>query len=376
MTQRVLITGGAGFIGSHLADELLALGHRVRVLDSLEEQVHGETGRRPDYLHPDVELRVGDVRDAHAVASALKGVDAVAHLAARVGVGQSMYQVGEYTDVNDAGTAVLMQALIERPVGRVVVASSMSVYGEGLYVDAEGRPVEVAARPVEQMRAGRWEHEVAGRNGVRPAPTHEGVRPTLASVYALNKYVQERLCLLIGETYAIPTVALRFWNCYGTRQALSNPYTGVLANFAARLLNGKAPSIFEDGHQRRDFVHVDDVVQAIRLAMTADNAAVRAAGGVFNIGSGVSRTVHDAAAALAVAVGREDIEPEVTGQCRVGDIRHCWPDISRARAVLGYEPRVTLEDGLAELAEWLSRQIAVDRIDEMRRELAGRGLSV
>ena len=371
MTQRVLITGGAGFIGSHLADELLALGHRVRVLDSLEEQVHGEAGRRPDYLNPDVELQLGDVRDAQAVKSALKGVDAVVHLAARVGVGQSMYQVGEYTDVNDAGTAVLMQALIEQPVSRVVVASSMSVYGEGLYVDAEGRPVEVAARPVDQMRAGRWEHEVAGRDGIRPASTHEGVRPTLASVYALNKYVQERLCLLIGETYNIPTVALRFWNCYGTRQALSNPYTGVLANFAARLLNGKAPSIFEDGHQRRDFVHVDDVVQSIRLAMTVDAAA----GGVFNIGSGVSRTVHDAATALAVAIGREDIKPEVTGQCRVGDIRHCWPDISRARAVLGYEPRVTLEDGLAELAEWLSRQIAVDRIDEMRRELAGRGLS-
>ncbi|HYG85152.1 MAG TPA: SDR family NAD(P)-dependent oxidoreductase [Azospirillum sp.] len=371
MTQRVLITGGAGFIGSHLADEFLALGYRVRVLDALEAQVHGEAGRRPDYLNPEVELVSGDVRDADAVRKALKGVDAVAHLAARVGVGQSMYQVGEYTGVNDTGTAVLMQALIERPVGRLVVASSMSVYGEGLYVDASGCPVEVGPRSIEQMRAGRWEHEVAGREGVRPAPTHEGVRPTLASVYALNKYVQERLCLLIGETYNIPTVALRFWNCYGRRQALSNPYTGVLANFAARLLNGKPPSIFEDGCQRRDFVHVDDVVQSLRLALTVDAAA----GQIFNIGSGVSRTVRDAAAALAVAVGREDIQPEITGQCRVGDIRHCWPDISKARTVLGYEPRVSLEDGLAELAAWLSRQIAVDRIDEMRRELAGRGLS-
>lgn len=371
MTQRVLITGGAGFIGSHLADELLALGYRVRVLDSLEAQVHGEEGRRPDYLNPDVELVKGDVRDAEAVATALKGVDAVAHLAARVGVGQSMYQVGEYTAVNDAGTAVLTQALVEKPVARLVVASSMSVYGEGLYIDGAGRPVEVGPRSLEQMRAGRWEHDVVGNGGVHPAPTHEGVRPTLASVYALNKYVQERLCLLIGETYNIPTVALRFWNCYGTRQALSNPYTGVLANFAARLLNGKPPSIFEDGRQRRDFVHVDDVVQSLRLALTVDAAA----GQVFNIGSGVSLTVREAAAALAVSVGREDIEPEITGQCRVGDIRHCWPDISKAREVLGYEPRVSLEDGLAELAEWLSRQIAVDRIDEMRRELAGRGLS-
>ncbi|WP_029006875.1 NAD-dependent epimerase/dehydratase family protein [Azospirillum halopraeferens] len=371
MMPRVLITGGAGFIGSHLADDLLARGYRVRVLDSLEPQVHGDSGRRPDYLAADVELQRGDVRDADAVRRALNGSDMVVHLAARVGVGQSMYQVGEYVGANDHGTAVLMQALVEKPVGRLVVASSMSVYGEGLYVDAEGRPVEVGPRSVEQMRAGRWEHEVAGRDGVRPAPTHEDMRPTLASVYALSKYVQERLCLMIGETYGIPGVALRFWNCYGTRQALSNPYTGVLANFAARLLNGKAPLIFEDGNQRRDFVHVNDVVQSIRLALTVD----RAAGGVYNIGSGVCRTVRDAAAALAVAVGRPDIEPEVTGRCRIGDIRHCYPDIDRARTVLGYEPRVSLDAGLTELSEWLSRQMAVDRIEEMRRELACRGLS-
>ncbi|HYH19146.1 MAG TPA: NAD-dependent epimerase/dehydratase family protein [Azospirillum sp.] len=371
MNQRVLITGGAGFIGSHLADELLALGYRVRVLDSLDEQVHGEAGRRPDYLAPEVDLQIGDVRDADAVKTALQGVDAVVHLAARVGVGQSMYQVGEYVGVNDHGTAVLMEALIARPVGRLVIASSMSIYGEGLYVDAAGRPVQVGPRTVEQMKAGRWEHEVADREGVRPAPTHEGVVPTLASVYALNKYVQERLGLLIGEAYGIPTTALRFWNCYGTRQALSNPYTGVLANFAVRLLNGKAPLIFEDGLQTRDFVHVDDVVQSIRLSLTTPNAA----GQVFNVGSGVKRTVREAAAALCTAVGREDIAPEITGRCRVGDIRHCWPDITAARTVLGYEPRVTLEDGLAELSEWLGRQIAIDRIEEMNRELAGRGLS-
>lgn len=372
MTERVLITGGAGFIGSHLADELLSQGCRVRVLDSLDEQVHGEAGRRPDYLAPEVELIHGDVRDPDAVARALAGMDAVVHLAARVGVGQSMYQVGDYVGVNDHGTAVLLQALIERPVRRLIVASSMSVYGEGLYIDSKGSTVEVASRSVEQMRAGRWEHEFAGRNDVRPAPTHEGVHPTLASVYALSKYVQERLCLLIGETYGIGTVALRFFNSYGTRQALSNPYTGVLANFATRLLNGRAPLIFEDGEQRRDFVHVDDVVQAIRLSLTAEPATGR----VINVASGVSRTVREAAAALAVAVGRPDIEPEVTGRCRVGDIRHCFADITLARELLGYEPRVTLEDGLAELAEWLSRQIAVDRIEEMRKELTGRGLSV
>lgn len=372
MAQRVLITGGAGFIGSHLADELLALGHRVRVLDSLDEQVHGSGCGRPDYLAPEVELVAGTVCDADAVATALQGVDAVVHLAARVGVGQSMYKVGDYVGTNDLGTAVLLQALIERPVERLVVASSMSVYGEGLYVDGNGHPVVVGARSVEQMRAGDWEHAVAGREGVRPAATHEGVQPGLSSVYALSKYVQERLCLMIGETYGLPTVALRLFNCYGTRQALSNPYTGVLANFATRLLHGRAPLIFEDGLQRRDFVHVDDVVQAIRLALSS----AAAAGHAINVASGVTSTVRDVAAALALAVGRPEIEPEITGRCRVGDIRHCFADITLARRLLGFEPRVRLSDGLAELADWLGRQIAEDRIAEMHRELAGRGLSV
>ncbi len=370
MSQRVLITGGAGFIGSHLADELLALGDRVRVMDSLDPQVHGDDAgvrRRPDYLAPEVELIQGDVRDAEAVARALKGVDEVVHLAARVGVGQSMYKVGDYVGVNDLGTAVLLEALTARPVERLVVASSMSVYGEGLYLDAAGAPVPVGPRGADQMRAGRWEHTV----DARPAPTPEWIQPTLASVYALSKFVQERLCLLIGEAYGVPTVALRLFNCYGTRQALSNPYTGVLANFATRLLNGRPPLIFEDGEQRRDFLHVEDAVQAFRLALKAPAAV----GGVFNVASGESRTVREAAEALAAAIGRTDIRPEVTGRCRLGDIRHCFADITLARRVLGYEPRVSLADGLSELADWLSRQIADDRIEEMRRELALRGLS-
>ena len=371
MTHSVLITGGAGFIGSHLADELLALGHHVRVLDSLEEQVHGEKGRRPDYLSPDIELIVGDVRDADAVAGALRGVDCVVHLAARVGVGQSMYQVGDYVGVNDLGTAILLQSLIEKPVERLVVASSMSIYGEGLYLDEQGRPVDVGARSVERLKAARWEPDAPNGGRLTPAATPETHRPGLASVYALNKYMQERLCLIIGEAYNIPTTALRFWNAYGTRQALSNPYTGVLAIFASRLLNGKAPMIFEDGQQRRDFIHVDDVVQSIRLGLTHGNAP----GKVFNVGSGVSRSVQDVAAALAVAVGRPDIRPEITGRCRVGDIRHCFPDISLIRGTLGFEPRVELPDGLAELAEWLSRQVAEDRVEQASRELACRGLS-
>jgi len=371
MPRTVLITGGAGFIGSHLADELLASGHRVRVLDSLSEQVHGDSKSRPEYLNKAVELCVGDIRDAALVKSSLEGVDAVYHFAAMVGVGQSMYQVGDYVGVNDLGTAVLLQALIERPVERLVVASSMSVYGEGLYRDAHGHTITVGERSLDRLKAGQW--EPAGSNGgdLTPVPTPETKAPTLSSIYALNKYVQERMCLLIGQAYNIPTVALRFFNVYGTRQALSNPYTGVLAIFASRLLNGNSPMIFEDGLQRRDFVHVADVARACHLALTAEKAA----GEVFNVGSGESISVVEVAEQLAAALGKTRIKPTLTGKFRVGDIRHCFADIGKAQRILGYRPEITLADGMAELTDWLDGQIAIDRVDQASRELAQRGLS-
>jgi dTDP-L-rhamnose 4-epimerase len=258
MGSHILITGGAGFIGSHLADALLARGHRVRALDNLAPQVHGDGATAPDYLDSEVELVVGDVRDAPTVRRALQGVDAVVHLAAAVGVGQSMYQIAHYTAVNNGGTAVLLEALSRAPVERLVVASSMSLYGEGLYRTADGEARVAPERPLEQLRLGDW--DVRGENGesLLPVPTPETKPPSLASVYALSKYDQERLCLLVGTVYGIPTTALRFFNVYGTRQALSNPYTGVLAIFASRLLNGRRPMVFEDGRQRRDFVSVRD----------------------------------------------------------------------------------------------------------------------
>jgi dTDP-L-rhamnose 4-epimerase len=371
MSKTILITGGAGFIGSHLADDLLAAGHRVRVLDCLSPQVHSRQ-TRPDYLDPEIELQKGDVRDADAVQRALVGVDAVYHFAAMVGVGQSMYQVADYTGVNDLGTAVLLEELIRRPVERLVIASSMSVYGEGLYRDRAGTVREVPGRGLDQLKQGRWEIADEAGHPLVPVPTPEGKHPDLASVYALSKYVQERLCLLIGQAYGIPTVALRFFNVFGSRQALSNPYTGVLAIFAARLLNGKPPLIFEDGEQRRDFVSVSDVAAACALALTAEKAP----GQVLNVGSGRSYTVREVARLLAETIGRPDLTPEITRRYRVGDIRHCFADIGRAREVLGYQPQVMLEDGLADLAEWLSGQIAVDRIEEAAKELAQRGLTV
>jgi dTDP-L-rhamnose 4-epimerase len=368
----VLITGGAGFIGSHLADELLAHGYHVRVLDLLHPQVHGEGRRRPSYLDPAVELVTGDVCDKEALRRALKGVDAVFHFAAAVGVGQSMYEVAHYTRVNNLGTAVLLEALIEKPVRRLVVASSMSLYGEGLYRRASGEVAEAADRTLDQLRRAEWEVRDASGEVLRPVPTPETKAPAIASVYALSKYDQERMALMIGRAYGIPTVALRFFNAYGPRQALSNPYTGVLAIFASRLLNDSAPAIFEDGLQQRDFVSVHDVARACRLALEVEQAA----GEVFNVGSGQPQTVRDIASRLSRVMGKEHIQPEILGKYRVGDIRHCFADIAKARQVLGYEPQVTLDDGMAELASWLEGQAAVDRVAQASAELSKRGLTV
>lgn len=370
--KHVLITGGAGFIGSHLADELLERGYRVRALDSLSPQVHGDAQRRPEYLNDDVELIVGDIRDAATVRKALQGVDVVYHLAAAVGVGQSMYEIANYTSLNNLGTAVLLEALIERPVERLVVASSMSIYGEGLYQDPDGNISRGLERTVEQLRSHEWEIRNNRAQVLTPIPTPEDKPPVLASVYALSKYDQERMCLMIGRAYGIDTVALRFFNVFGTRQALSNPYTGVLAIFASRLMNDKPPLIFEDGLQRRDFVSVHDIAQACRLALEVPDAA----GKVFNIGSGRPYTVRQVAEQMGRVLGKEHIEPEITGKYRVGDIRHCFADIKLARRVLGYEPKVTLEDGLVELAEWLETQQASDHVAEASSELAARGLAI
>lgn len=339
--MRVLVTGSAGFIGSHLCDALIAEGHSVRGLDALVPQVHGWHGNdptpRPAYLHPDVDLIVGDVRDLGDVNRALADVDVVFHFAAAVGVGQSMYQPEAYASVNTVGTANLLEALAKLPPKRLIVASSMSVYGEGLW------HIGTSISTPETYPLG------------------------LPNVYALTKYDQERLCLILGEAYGIPTTALRFFNVYGPRQALSNPYTGVIAIFASRLLNDKPPIVYEDGLQSRDFVSVYDVVQGCMKALESD------ATGVFNIGTGTATTIRDVALLLARVLGK-DIEPVFTGTKRAGDIRHCFADISRARTVLGYSPHVDLEDGLADLAGWLRGQTPVDSVEDAAHELEVRGL--
>lgn len=294
------------------------------------------------------------------------------HLAAAVGVGQSMYKVRDYVQTNDLGTAVLGEALIRNPVRRLIVASSMSIYGEGLYLDGSGDLVENASRTIEQLGAGQWDILDEQGRPLEPLPTPETKRICLSSVYASNKFTQETLCMVLGRFYGIETVALRLWNVYGPRQALSNPYTGVLAIFASRLMNDRPPLINEDGRQQRDLVSVHDVATALRLALEVP----RAAGQTFNIASGRRISILQLADRLASAMGKEHIQPRVTGEYRAGDIRHCVPDISLAREVLGYEPAHTLEASLDELTDWLRTQVAQDRVEQSRRELAERGLTV
>jgi dTDP-L-rhamnose 4-epimerase len=371
--RTVLITGGAGFIGSHVAERLLGSGWHVRVLDCLEPQVHGAGGGAlPDEVRREVDFRHADIRDRAAVEAAVAGVDAVIHLAAAVGVGQSMYEICNYTTVNAVGTAVLAEALMAHPVASLVVASSMSVYGEGLYRSASGAIVDGVRRSPEALEAHRWEAEGPDGKPLRPVPTPETKRVDLSSIYALTKYDQEQQCLLVGRAYGMRVAALRLFNVYGPRQSLSNPYTGVLAIFASRLLAARAPVIFEDGHQRRDFVSVHDVAEAFRLAVedTPDGA-------ILNIGSGSDQSVLDVASTLRDALEVEDVALSVSGKYRVGDIRHCFADIGQARERLGYRPRVAFADGMRDYVTWLATAAAdaEDRHEIMQAELASRGLT-
>lgn len=372
MGKGVLITGGAGFLGSYVAEELLRQGWRVRALDNLCPQVHGIHASRPDYLHEEVELMVGDVRDADAVTRACDQMDAVIHLASAVGVAQSMYQIRAYSDTNIMGTAVLLEELTKRNIQKLVVASSMSIYGEGLYAGPDGRIHEhVCRKPADLLRG---DFEVRDNQGLKlePLATPETKAPSLQSIYASNKHAQEAMCMAFGRGYGIPTCALRFWNAYGPRQALSNPYTGVMAIFASRLLNNKPAVLFEDGRQQRDFVSAHDIARACRLALEDPHSV----GEVFNVASGRPISILDIAHHIAGAMGKKHIQPEITGQCRAGDIRNCLSDISKARRILHYEPQITLEEGIQELADWLRGRSAIDRLTHARAELTSRGLAI
>ncbi|OGO27516.1 MAG: nucleoside-diphosphate-sugar epimerase [Chloroflexi bacterium RBG_16_54_18] len=386
MSDHVLITGGAGFIGSHLADALLATGHEVRIFDNLEPQVHGklgESGTRPDYLDPEAEFVFGDIRDPEGISHALEDIDVVFHLAALVGIGQSMYEIARYTLGNTYGAAALLQAVVnakKRP-RKLVVASSMSIYGEGSYVCQAHGTVHPKLRSISQLQRQEWEMlcPVQGcRQQVSPCPTSEEKPLYPTSIYAINKRDHEEMFMAVGQAYGIPTVALRYFNTYGTRQALSNPYTGVAAIFSNRLINRKSPVIFEDGWQQRDFVHVSDIAQANLLVMQDPRADF----GVFNVGSGRAFSIRQVAQALLEhfeksnpRLDMQTFSPEITQQFRAGDIRHCFSDISRLMS-LGYKPRVTFERGVEELFEWVRSQDSTDHFEAARSELKNRGLAI
>ncbi|MGI8945020.1 MAG: NAD-dependent epimerase/dehydratase family protein [Thermoleophilaceae bacterium] len=367
----ILVTGGAGFVGSHLVDALLAEGERVRVLDNLDPLAH-PGGQRPGHLDPNAELIVGDLRDRAAVDTALEGVDRVFHLGGVVGNGESMVNVRRAVDSNCGGTATLMEAVIERRdrVRRIVAASSMVVYGEGAYACGEHGLAAAVRRTPENLRLRRWEPlcELCGRE-LEPVPISESAPLSPTSVYGITKRDQEELVLVLGAAYGVEAVALRYLGIYGPRQALGNPYTGVAAIFASRILAGRRPILFEDGGQIRDLVHVADVVRATISAMRAPAAP----GSPINVATGHRTTILDLAGRIAAALGSE-LEPEVTGEFRAGDIRHCFADVGRARDLLGFEAERDLDAGLSELARWVALQTVEERGDGALRDLRARGL--
>ena len=365
--MRVVVTGGAGFIGSHVVDRLCENGHNPVVFDALLPAVH-PSGKWPEYLRHDVEKVRGDVRDGDAIAQALIGADVVLHLAAAVGVGESAYKVDHYVSCNTHGTAVLLEQVIamkNRPE-HVLVAGSMSSYGEGSYINNNGVLFnDVTPRTERQMQARNWEF-----SGLSPTGTTEAKPFDIRSVYAQTKRDQEDLALTVGEQHDIDVTVPRFFNVYGERQALSNPYTGVAAIFSSMIANGTPPRVYEDGNQSRDFIHVSDVARAVVELGVGPCGGV----GAINIGTGRPTTINQLAAALLRMYGRTDLGVDVRHQYRVGDIRHCFANTDKLDEVLGGWDTVPLAAGLEQLASWASEQPSDDRSLTAHQELLKRGL--
>lgn len=366
-TLSILVTGGIGFIGSHLSKELLNLGHDVRILDNLEPQVHTGTTKAPN----GAQFIKGDVRNPDIWGSALEDVEIIFHQAAAVGIGQSMYQVRKYVEVNSLGTAILLDYLAngEHGVSKLIVASSNTIYGEGAYRCENCGIIHPSLRSEENLKKNRWEPrcpECGCELSAIPTKEDKPLMPT--SIYAITKRDEEEMSLQIGRAYGIPTVALRYFNVYGPGQSLSNPYTGVSAIFSSRIKAGKPPVIYEDGKQTRDFINVRDIVQANLLAMTEKSMD----GGCFNVGTGMPTSILEMARTIA-RVHAVEIEPTITGQYRGGDIRHCYADVQKI-ASHGFKPKVALEEGMRELSEWAKNQRSLDRFEEAASELEHRGL--
>ena len=355
MSKKVLITGGAGFIGSHLVDKLIhQKGYEVTIIDSLEEQVHGKTDQPPDYLNKNVRFHHSSVTNYEKLANLVEESDIIFHLAAKVGVGQSMYEIKDYVDTNILGLGNLLDILVngKHNVQKIIIASSNTVYGEGKSMCDNCGVIFPGLRQIEQMKRKDWEIKCpnCGSN-VIPLLTDENSILAPSSIYAYSKLAQEKMSLMIGNTYGINITVLRFFLTYGTRQALSNPYTGVCAIFCSRVLNGKPPIVFEDGNQSRDFVNVNDICQALVLAMGKDTAN----GEIFNVGTGNPITIKEVANIITQKINPQ-LKPIINQQYRIGDIRHCIADISKIKEKLGYKPLITFEKGIDDLIGWIKLQ--------------------
>lgn len=373
MTKRVLVTGGAGFVGSHLVDRLIDQGYEVIVLDNLADQVHEQ---KPEYLNDNAEYVWGDVRDRKILVDLLERADIVSHQAGAVGVGQSMYEIEKYVDVNTLGTARLLDIIVNEEIGleKLVIASSMSIYGEGQYYcagcDTDKNP---SLRDDAQLKRGEWELTCRDcGTTLKAIPTSESKPLESNSIYAITKKDQEEMSLAIGRAYGLPVVALRYFNIYGSRQSLDNPYTGVCAIFSSRIKNDNPPLVFEDGQQTRDFIHVSDIARANQSAIEESSAN----GHAINVGTGNPQTIEGIAETLIGLYDKgEALSPEITNDFREGDIRHCYADTSKAEQLLDFEPQVSFEAGMRELVEWGRTQDAEDRVEEAHAELEEKGLA-
>ena len=376
MSSQVLITGGAGFIGSHLARRFADAGHKVVVLDSLIPQVHGPEPKLTSPLLQSLDgvadVIVGDVTSTDDLRRAIKGSRLVVHLAAETGTGQSMYEIDRYVEANIGGMSRLLNLLANEPhaVSRVVVGSSRSVYGEGAYRTGDGRLVYPSHRSGEDLAQGDFDVHFPGEGAITSVPTDENATLHPSSVYGITKQVQESLLMTVGPAIGVEPVVLRYQNVYGPRQSLKNPYTGILSIFSTLIRQGKEINVFEDGEESRDFVFIDDVVEATFLAATSPTAA----GAILNVGTGLATTVNQVVAVLLAAFGA-DVPTRVSGNFRLGDIRHCTADITRLREALGFVPEVPFADGVARFVEWaLHEHVEGVAYEESLDEMRSRGL--
>lgn len=369
--KNILVTGGAGFVGSFLVDRLVKQGFKVRVFDNLEEQVH--QGKIPSYLNKDAEFIQSDIRNYEEVKKTLDGIDVIFHLAASVGVGQSNYQIKKYVETNMLGMANLLDILVneKHKIKKLITISSMTGYGEGNYLCNQDGVVRPHLRGEHQLKNKDWNLYCpkCGKK-VEPVSTDETALDFPNSIYGFSKKAQQDMALMIGNLYKIPTVILRGFNIYGPRQSLSNPYTGVSAIFISRLKNNKQAVVFEDGLQTRDFVSVHDVVDAFILSLEKDEANYQ----MFNIGSGKGTSILEIAKVFSELLDKKDLV-DVNNEYRKNDIRHCFANISKAEKLLGWKPKINLEQGLKELIEWSENQKAVDDFSKAQQELKSKGLA-